>query len=751
MSSDLSLIVCWYGIFWALGWISLPVCFSVCRHFPDRGFAIAKSLGFFLICYAVWLLGSLGLAPYQRRTIVLVLIGYALLNLLVLVRQARALCQWLKSRLPLLLLEEAVFLLFFLIVTFLRMYNPDIAGAEKEADFTMLNAMIHSDGFPPKDSWFAGAHINYYYFGYLLWATVMKLTAIPSSSGFNLALAGIVALSAVSVFGLVFHLTRKFLPSLFSSALLMILGNLDGLVQVIERHGTLLPFDWWRSSRVIPDTINEFPCFSVLLGDLHAHFMGIPLFVLLLALLAQLLAQRTQAVSSLRSALLLGLIALCLGGISVSNRWDEPGALILIGLTLLSVRPAAGESEPATRRFAPRLSWKKLLARAGGSWIAVLLASRLFFLPFYRHFVPQAGLGNLRLVSFTQRTELRHFLLIYGLFLWGLLPFFFKSLKGLNFFWQASREQLILWANCAVLGVVVCVLYPSEIVWLFSALLLLLCLAGWSQAGSISEDAERFAGLLLIVSFGILAGCELLYIKDFYGHPLERQNTVFKFYYQAWILLSVGMPVSLVFALRSCKAGKRIQQMKRMWLAGLLLLCGSCAIYPAAAAWQKTNSFKGRDQGGLAYIPSLDGSKYIAYREPYEYEALDWIRRHTESRVVILEATGNAYSFFGRVSSVTGRTTVLGWGNHEALWRDQSWLSILTRSEHIRRIYDSPDKNAVLDLLRAYHIQYVYVGTLERREYQREGLRAFDRFGKLFSKVFENAAVTIYAVDLAES
>ena len=734
MHSDFSLIASWYGMFFALGWLSFPLAFTIFRHFPDRGFALAKTLGLFLTSYVIWLIGSLHIATYQRSMIFVVLALYTALNLALFLRQTRNMLNCITSRFKLLLTEELVFLGFFLIFTLIRMYNPDITGAEKEADLTLLNAILHSESFPPKDSWFAGAHINYYYFGYLLWATVLKLSEIPSSSGFNLALASIVALSALSVFGLVYHLTRKMLPSLFSSALLMVLGNLDGLMQLIERQGQLFPFDWWRSSRVIPDTINEFPYFSFLLGDLHAHFMTIPLTLLLLALLAQWVANAKESFTIIDITLLFSLTALCLGGIAVSNGWDYPGLLILSCFTLLTAM--------FLFRIESRSSWKKTLGLLFASWIAMLLLSRVFFLPFYQHFIPQAGLGNLRFVSSTQRTESRYFFIIYGLFLWGLLPFFFDSASRAFPFRRASQERLLLWGNCALLGLAFCYLYPSEIVWLLNAVLLLLCLTAWFRVSKTSSE-EAFSSLLLFLAFGVVAGCELVYIKDFYGHPLERQNTIFKFYYQAWLLLSVGMPAALSFTLSKREQAPWRRTLRWIWLSGLIVLCGCCSLYPLLATWQKSNYFRGRRQGGLLYIPGLNGTNYIAYREPYEYEALNWIRQSVDSQAVILEATGKPYSFFGRVSSNTGRSTVLGWGNHEALWRDQTWASIMERTEDIRRMYETPDKIRISELFQKYQINYVYVGTLEKAEYQAEGLEAFQKF---FPKVYENAAVTVYAV-----
>src|SRR5690606_11642018 len=54
----------------------------------------------------------------------------------------------------------------------------------------------------------------------------------------------------------------------------------SGLVQVMRGQASLPPYDVWAPSRVIPNTINEFPYWSFLFADLHPHLIGIPLSLL---------------------------------------------------------------------------------------------------------------------------------------------------------------------------------------------------------------------------------------------------------------------------------------------------------------------------------------------------------------------------------------------------------------------------------------------------------------------------------------
>ena len=732
MNTDLSSILFWYSFILAVGWLSFPLAYTLFRNFPDRGFAVSKSLGLFLITYLIWLTSSVGLTSYQTPSVFMLCVLYSILNIVLCILNLKGIFAVLKTRFSIFTSIEVIFLAFFLISVLIRMYNPDITGAEKEADFTFLNGILQSDSFPPKDTWFAGEHINYYYFGYAIWATMIKATNTISPIGFNLALATIVALAAVGIFGLVYHFTQKLSYSLFSSILLMVFGNLDGFVQIVQRQGRLLPFDWWRSSRIIPDTINEFPYFSFLLGDLHAHFMVIPLSLILLSLLAQFVESAEKSGSKTYVGILVVFIGLLLGGTSVTNGWDYPTYLILVGFCILSIFRTPQQN--------PNASMTRIVVVGAGIWLLIFLLSRALFWPFYQHFSPQIRIKNLRIVSFLQRTEIRYFLIIYGLFLWGLFPVIYDRCVSWFFLKKhPSRNKLLIWGNSLLLSLALWYVCFSERVFLAAAGISLIFFLLWYRKGSSSQKLA-FPLLLLFMGFAIIAGCEIVYIQDFYGHPLERQNTIFKFYYQAWLLLSVGTPV-VIFSVRRRQEQCFPKSARLAWNIGLIGLCAVCCLYPILATYEKTNHFRGSKQGGLAYIPTLNGISYMAYRHPDEYKALGWIQDHLEKDARILEATGQPYSFFGRVATTTGRSTVLGWGNHESLWRDQTWKSIQTRAEDIKTIYEERDKKKTHDLLEKYQVGYIYVGTLEHETYAAEGLEAFRHE---FPLLYENTQVKIY-------
>ena len=723
-------VLLWYGALVVVGLGSWPLLSLALPNFPDRGYALAKTAGLFLVSYLTWLTASVGLTHFSRRHMCGLLAGYLLLNVLLALKQRRALWTLIRRRWLLLIGLELLFLLVFLTAVVIRMYNPDLTGAEKEADFMMLNAVLHSDAFPPPDTWFAGAALNYYYFGYVIWATMLKVTGIAASVGFNLALATIAGLSAVGSFGLVYALTQRAAAGLLAAFLLTICGNLDGLVQIQARGWHLLPFDWWRSSRVIPDTINEFPYFSFLLGDLHAHFMAIPFLLLVCVLLVQL-AETLSAAQRLREAgLIVLLVGLTVGGSAVINGWDAPTTLLLTAGAVLT---------GLWRRRAER--WPRKLMLGAGLCLVLGLLTKFLFWPFALHFNAQMTIRQLRLVDATQRTTLLDFFVIYGILLWGLAPFALAPCAAhLTYLRRVDRQTWLVWLNSVLLTGAVAYACQTERVLLLTATLSAICTLTWIFACR-RGDTAALGFFLLAAAFVLVAGCEVIYLQDFYGHPLERQNTVFKFTYQAWVLLSIGIPCLL--AATGPGWARLHWSIRRAWQVGGVILCGLGCLYPVLATYEKTNHFRSAENGGAAYLPTLDGLAYVAARYPDEYAALHWIQQHVEPQAVILEATGAPYSFFGRVAGSTGRPTVLGWGNHEALWRDQTWQSIMARQQEIEAIYNAFDKRLMRDLLAKYQVAYVYVGVLERETYNAAGLAAF---AANFPIAYANAGVTIYQV-----
>jgi uncharacterized membrane protein len=240
-----------------------------------------------------------------------------------------------------------------------------------------------------------------------------------------------------------------------------------------------------------------------------------------------------------------------------------------------------------------------------------------------------------------------------------------------------------------------------------------------------------FTSLLLIY------GCELFYINDgWFG----RMNTVFRFYYQSWVLLAMSSAFGLYYIFRHWKVSRVSGRIvKSIWCGVVVLLIIGALLYPVAATVSRTNAFSAN--------PTLDGLAYLRASDPLEYEAISWLNVHVDGAPVILEAVGDDYTNYGRVSELTGLPTVLGWEQHEQIWR--GWTmggsddSTLGRSDDVKSIYQSSDIEQVKALLSKDNVSFVYVGSLERSSYGSDAGKSCASFMEV---VFQNAEVTIYKV-----
>ncbi|MFQ6057957.1 MAG: DUF2298 domain-containing protein, partial [Anaerolineae bacterium] len=208
----LALLVWWLAVE-LLGLVAFPIAFLVFRNLYDRGYVLTKVLGLLLVAYLAWLAASLRLLPYTRLTILLALALVALLAVYLAWRRWEGLVAFWREKRRLILLNEALFLIFFLAFFLIRLANPDlwhpVTGGEKPMDLAYLNAVMKSTYFPPYDPWFAGGYINYYYFGFVLVGSLIKLTGIVPWVAYNLTIPLLFALTAMGAFCVVYNLVQS--------------------------------------------------------------------------------------------------------------------------------------------------------------------------------------------------------------------------------------------------------------------------------------------------------------------------------------------------------------------------------------------------------------------------------------------------------------------------------------------------------------------------------------------------------------
>jgi uncharacterized membrane protein len=241
--------------------------------------------------------------------------------------------------------------------------------------------------------------------------------------------------------------------------------------------------------------------------------------------------------------------------------------------------------------------------------------------------------------------------------------------------------------------------------------------------------AERFFWLLVAGGFVCLLVPELVYVRDEFDHSaLYRMNTVFKMGFQAYLLLGIAAACALPWA------GRWLP--RRAWsvwatVATVLLLLG--LVYPYAGNYARRE--------GFTRTPTLDGLGWLRQLAPGDVAAIAWLRAHTPGDAVVLEAVGPDYSAFGhaRISTFTGRQTVLGWAGHEVQWKHQPG----GREADVRTLYTTGDAATARTLLARYRVAYVVAGPIEHTDYGDAGLAKWDALGR---RVLDRDGTTVWAI-----
>ena len=621
----------WWLMTSVVGLAALPMCLTLFRRLPDRGYALSKPFALLLVGYVFWIVVILGL-PNSTRVIVFVLALFFAASALFLWRSRKEFLDFVRDRWWLIATTEAIFFLAFVTAAYLRSFVPDLGGTEKPMDFMFINALTRAESFPPQDVWLAGEDVSYYYFGYLIVSVMSRLSDVGTAIGYNLGLAMIVGLAVTAVFGLVYNLAAPkaeaeaagepgtpdggfsshvlWRPMVFGAAgalLLTVMGNLEGLLEALAAHNflssgfwdwvginELFAYDstrwfpdqfwfWWRATRIIQPSegligIHEFPFFSFLLGDLHPHVMSIPFVLLAIGVALALLRSDTplDVVVWLERPLSLVAIGLILGGLAFLNTWDMPTFAFVIALVTVL----------RNRLMAERWSWG-LLSDSAGFLAPLFLVSFLAYTPFF------FGGFDSQAAGFTadarEGSRLFHTFLIWGAFAVLVLPYAiwriargnerltgsailrslapFAAVLLLWFAWDAfglNAEELARgetgFARDSLLGWLPANLRPNDgalglwdrigergwsgwfsILAIGGSLSLLTLALGREVSAAKHSAQERLSHVmalaLCVTSALLILGAELIFIQDGFN---SRMNTIFKLYYQAWLMLSVA-------------------------------------------------------------------------------------------------------------------------------------------------------------------------------------------------------------------
>lgn len=758
----------WYAnvlILWVAVW---PIMFRVCSRVPDRGYAAARAMGVILMTYLAWLMANSGGATFTRgvrlATLMLATIGG-----ISLVLQLREIARFLRLNLRLVLVIETLFLVTFCAMLALRAAVPHITyviqdqAAEKFTDFAILNSLLTSDYFPPHDAWVSGFNLNYYYFGHLLWAALIKLSRVRPEIGFNLALATVCALTAILSFSLGYNFTRRLRWGFLACFLITFSSNVDGFLQLIEiaraaifDHPVTKPwysaYNYWRSSRAVENTINEFPAFSFILGDLHAHLSTLVIFLTGLVLVLQIWRSVRHSRSLLRYELThldeLFLAALLCGAMFAGNSWDAISFGGLIALAFWLGRKS--------QRSTPALSFGHALEAALLAGVVVIVGVLVLFRSFTTHFSspfpthvdllrnwPFVGVTDWPIsgVSIVNRTDPFEFFGHWVMLLaapvaltavimasaWRRLP-------------QVPETGEKKWAIVSALLAVATVGVTFTAGWVASlTTIAAIVLATALFARRWPPRLQLLLGLLLFFSV-VTWFCELFFFDDIFSGTIERINTVFKLYYGLWPLAALACILATRQLIRY--APPRARGRRAFWLVAPLVLLG--LPYPIIGTMQRIEATTPIPPADSTYN-RLDGMRYLHYLHPDDYQAILWLRSNTKPDARILEAPGRQYEYNGRIATNTGRPAFGGWLYHEWGWRGDRWGSVERdrRLETAETFYSGRDPRRALRFLLAERIEYFVVGELERQAYPWLDESRFEKFAET---VFRSGETAVYRV-----
>ena len=683
----------WYLLAAVLGVVGMAVTGRLFRGFADKGWMFSKVVSITITGFLTWFLVSIKLLKFTTVTCVGITVVFGIVCILLYEKQRKAGYDCLPiDNLDLAYIEEILFFAVFLMWTYLAGFHPAAHGTEKFMDYGFMEAMMRSKTLPATDIWYSQGKINYYYGGQYFAVFLTKLSGTQVEHTYNLMRTFVAAFAFVLPFSLVRQMTvdmqgkkvygwKKRLPSItgfIAGLAVSIAGNMHYVVyaQIIpliqKLKGQEVDSYWFPDATRyigfnpdVPDkTIHEFPCYSFVLGDLHAHVVNIMFVLLLLGLLyawMQKVRNTTPSVEKLGAKkfwmqqLLMPHIlaaAMLLGMFHWTNYWDFVIYYVVTGGTVLFMNIICLKGDI-----------KRIIAVTAAQAVEIFAVATVIILPFTLQFTTMV-----QGVRLAQNHSLPHQLLI----LWGLptiltlvfvISLIVGKLKRLN---HKSLYRLM----------------------------------------KAIRTPDLFAVIMGLCAIGLVAIPELVYVRDIYENGNARANTMFKLTYQAYIMFGMTM-VYVIF--RQLFVNRR-KILKAVGVIGLALLLWTCGYFG-----KSVNSWFGQVLDPSQY-KGLNATAFLETDYAEDVGAIRWLKENIEGSPVVLEANGDSYSEYERVSAMTGLPTVMGWYVHEWLWRNDV-ADLNAKADEIETIYTSTNAAEVQMLVEKYDISYIFVGSCEREKY----------------------------------
>ncbi|MBZ0276326.1 MAG: DUF2298 domain-containing protein [Anaerolineae bacterium] len=848
------IIVSWWLLVTLAGAAVLPLCWRLLGGLPDKGYTLARAAGLLLVGFVFWFLGSLGFLQNTPGSIVLSWLIVLAISVTVYLRSPINLRDWWRENRRTVIVAELLFAVLLIGWATYRAHQPELFSTEKPMDLMFTSSILRSPSFPPNDAWMSGYSISYYYFGYLLSASLAMMSGVTGPIAMNIMIALLFALTGLTVFGVAYNLVRSralhhkvgdetaetpdssgrgaaLFIGVLAAVLVILMGNFETVLiempyraktaseeylafwdtksryaypERLAAHengtpdtdpitlgiGTTNPAEWgwlwwFDASRILTDrdlqgnrvneVIDEFPQFSFLLADVHPHVLALPFAALALGLALNVLLRRRAPD---RAEIIL--YSVCIGALVFLNTWDGPVYMLaLVGAEGLRRLMQNGRG----RLMAS--DWWALV----GLGFSLLALTVLFYFPFLVGFRSQAS-GVLPNLIFP--TLFQQYFIMFGPFVFILTVFLLVEVwrAGIGMNWRLGLQiaglaftglmlfmlllALVGLLNPALagpalnfidqnggLGGVLLPFLERRITYLLTTLVLLggiTLVIGRLFPRAVGSDevelslmrrrlmpyppATGFALLLVGVGLVLTLVPEFVYLRDNFG---TRMNTIFKLYYQAWLVFGIASAYA-VYTLLADAHLPLPAGIYRTLIGGIaVVVIGMGLAYPTFAIYSHMFVETGRWMGDVPRPLSLDGSTAFNV-SPDDYAAIMCLSQLVgDQQVVVAEAVGPQYHpEYGRVASLTGIPIVIGWEGHEGQWRGATYPQVAgSRADDVRRLYTDLRWDYVVDAIQRYNIDYIFYGSTERSTY---GSAGEDKFIENLTPVCQQGGSAFYQV-----
>lgn len=741
LGKDMLPFMQWWLTVFILGIIFMPLSGLLFSKLCDKGYLFSKVVGIAVSGYIMWFMSSVKIMKFTAVSCVISAGIGLVINILILLffkflyksdekpaqydKNLLSAC-FNKKTVRFFIFEELMFFSLFMFFTYIRCFKPYAYGTEKFMDYGFMTTMMRSDYMPPQDFWFSGTKLNYYYVGQFMAAFLTRLSFVNVSHGYNLMLMMVAAFGFVLPFSLGYNLIHRYgrtkarqsgffagVGGLLAGAAVCLAGNMHYPI-----YGLIIPtirklagkenvtYHYWfpDATRYIgydPEThdktIHEFPAYSFVLGDLHAHVINIMFVLTVLAILLSWLYDQTDRYRS--SKTIEGevldpriiMLAFFIGLFHTTNYWDYPIYYVVSGAIILF-------SNMITYHF--KIKAYVLTVIQG---LFVISLAKLFALPFTLNFDKISG--TVRIAE--NHTPFYQYMVLWGLPLFTVI--FYISTSIYDYATDRKRPKKVKLKSR----------FKS---------------AGRAIADYMSRLSETDLYIITIglCAIGLIFLPEVVYVEDIYSGDYKRANTMFKLTYQAFIMFGICFGYIYVRVIHYAREKAR----KTLTAVSFALFCLTLLYpVPAVKGWYN-NIF---DRSGFK---GVDATLFLEKDFKDDLLAIKWLNENITGTPVVLEANGLSYTEYQRVSVLTGLPTVLGWYTHEQLWKSQPGLSdkmvtsrLNERAGDIETIYTSDDVKVVRELINKYGISYIYVGQLEENKYGRINHELIKSLGEV---VFEN-------------